>query len=271
MRFASCAQGDRRFAGVVDGDAVLPIEGLTELGADADLLADPPLTGERIPLEAVRLRPVVPNPSKALCVGLNYYAHIEECRQATPSYPVWFTKFSASLAGPYDVLPKPPESSRMDYEGELAVVVGRHGRRVRREDAMDHVAGFAVANDVTMRDFQERTHQWLQGKAWERSSPVGPHLVTPDDVGDPGDLRIHVTVNGQTRQDATTALMIFDVPTLVACASEFVTLAPGDLILTGTPSGVGDRRDPPVYLSPGDRVRVEVERVGVIENAVGAG
>lgn len=271
MRFASCRIGERRFAAVVEGGEVRPLAGIGELGADTDvdLLADPPVEdGTAHALEDVELLPAVPGPGKIICLGLNYHAHVEETERELPTYPVLFTKFSESLIGPYAPIVKPPESSQMDYEAELAVVIGRSARRVSPEHALESVAGYAVANDVTMRDYQYKTHQWLQGKSWSGSTPLGPFLVTPDEVGDPGKLDITLDLNGERMQSSSTELLIFDVPTVVSTLSEFVTLEPGDVILTGTPGGVGFRRDPQVFLQPGDRVRVEISRVGAIENEV---
>jgi acylpyruvate hydrolase len=221
-----------------------------------------------VPLAEVTLRPVVPRPSKIICVGLNYLNHVGETGREIPEYPVLFTKFAESLAGPYDPIALPPESSQVDYEGELAVVIGRAGRRITADAAFAHVAGYAIANDVTMRDFQYKTHQWLQGKAWEASTPVGPWLVTPDETGDPSTLEIALTLNGTVMQQANTAQLMFDIPVLISRISEFVTLVPGDLILTGTPGGVGFRRDPQVFLAPGDRVSVEISGIGALDNAV---
>jgi acylpyruvate hydrolase len=199
---------------------------------------------------------------------LNYHAHVEETKRELPSYPVLFTKFPEALVGPYAPIVKPLESNQVDYEAELAVIIGRLARRVAVEQAGEFVAGYTVANDVTMRDYQYKTHQWLQGKAWSRSTPLGPFLVTPDEVGDPGRLDIGLYLNGQRMQASNTERLIFDVPTIVSHLSEFVTLEPGDVILTGTPGGVGYRRDPQVFLQPGDRVRVEISGVGTIENEV---
>jgi acylpyruvate hydrolase len=199
-----------------------------------------------------------------ICVGLNYAAHIEETKREHSDYPVLFTKFATTLTGPEDPIPLPPESEAIDYEGELVVVIGERGRRIPRERALDHVAGYAVANDVSMRDYQYRTHHWLQGKAWDASAPVGPDLVTLDEITEP--LTLRTFVNGQKVQEASTQLLIFDVPTLVSAVSEFATIEPGDLILTGTPGGVGYRREPQLLLKDGDVVAVEVEGVGRIEN-----
>jgi acylpyruvate hydrolase len=209
---------------------------------------------------------VVPSPGKVLCVGLNYLAHIQETQRDESDYPVLFTKFASSLTGPYDPVPLPPEAEAVDYEGELVVVIGETARRVSRERALKAVAGYTVGNDVTMRDYQYKTHQWLQGKAWEASTPVGPWMVSADELGDPTGLTLRTTVNGQVVQEASTGLMIFDVATLVSVISEFTALDPGDLIFTGTPSGVGIRRDPQLLLGDGDIVAVEIERVGRIEN-----
>jgi acylpyruvate hydrolase len=162
----------------------------------------------------------------------------------------------------------PPESSAVDYEAELAFVIGRHVRRVSGAAALDAVGGYTIANDVSMRDYQYRTHQWLPGKNWAASTPLGPFLVTPDEVGDPHGLDISLELNGERMQSGNTRQFIFDIPAIVAAISEFVPLAPGDVVLTGTPSGVGYRRDPKVLLRDGDRVAVEIERVGRLENPV---
>jgi acylpyruvate hydrolase len=273
VRFASTLiDGAPRAVAIVDGQAI-PLAGIAELGVDTPsaLLADAPLDREAaVALDdpSLTLRAVVPAPGKVICVGLNYREHVAESLSDEPDYPVLFTKWATTLAGPYDALAVPPESTMVDYEGELVVVIGTPARRVAREDALAHVAGYAVANDLSMRDFQRKSHQWLQGKAWDASTPVGPWLVTPDEVGDPQALTLRTIVNGETVQEAPTDLMIFDVATLVATISEFATLLPGDLILTGTPGGVGVRRDPPLLLGDGDVVVVEVDGVGRIENTM---
>jgi acylpyruvate hydrolase len=180
---------------------------------------------------------------------------------------VLFTKFASALIGPYADIALPPEVEQPDFEGELAVIIGEHGRRIQPADAMQYVAGFAVANDITMRDFQYKTHQWLQGKAWDGSTPIGPALVTPDEV-DLADTSLRLRLNGELMQESNTSLMIFDVPTLIAAISTFTALEPGDVILTGTPGGVGFRRDPRVTLADGDVVTVELEGIGEIRNRV---
>jgi acylpyruvate hydrolase len=272
VRFASCALGDRRFAGLVDGDVVRPLRDVAELGVatPAEVLADPPLSDERVPLTDVTLRPVVPHPGKIVCMGLNYSEHVDEGVYEVPDFPVLFSKFAETLVAAGEPILVPPESSAVDYEAELALVIGRPVRRVSGAAALDAVGGYTVANDVTMRDYQYRTHQWLAGKNWAASTPLGPFLVTPDEVGDPHALDISLELNGERMQAGNTRQFIFDIPAILAAISEFVPLAPGDVVLTGTPSGVGYRREPKVLLRDGDRVVVEVERVGRLENPVRA-
>jgi acylpyruvate hydrolase len=272
VRFASCLLGDRRLAGLVEDDGVRPLRDVLELGRDtpAEVLANPPVTDERVPLAEVRLLPVVPHPGKIVCVGLNYRAHAEEGGYDVPDYPALFNKFAETLVSAGDPILLPPESAAVDFEAELAFVIGRPVRRASGASALEAVAGYTAANDISMRDYQYRTAQWLPGKNWAASTPLGPFLVTPDEVGDPHELDIALELNGERMQSANTSQFIFDVPTLVATISEFVPLAPGDVVLTGTPSGVGYRRDPKVLLRNGDRVTVEIQRVGRLENPVRA-
>ncbi|MCW2759746.1 MAG: 2-hydroxyhepta-2,4-diene,7-dioate isomerase, partial [Nocardioidaceae bacterium] len=236
MRFVSCRHQGRDVAALVEGDTLVPILGVTELGAEtpSSLLADPPLDRARaFPRSEAQLRPVVPRPAKIICVGLNYRAHLEETGRDDSSYPVLFTKFATSLTGPNDPILVPAESTKVDWEGEIAVVIGTPARRVAEEDALAYVAGYTVANDVSMRDFQRKTHQWLAGKAWDCSNPLGPELVTPDEAPLPADMEMTVTYDDQVVQRTTADLMIFPVPELVSTISTFTTLLPGDVILTG--------------------------------------
>jgi acylpyruvate hydrolase len=267
MRFASVEHDGLLHAVAIEGDQAIPLTGIAELGAQTPLsvLRNPPLDRDAaIPAANVSRRPLVPHPGKVICVGLNYVAHIEETKRERSDYPVLFTKFATTLTGPYDPIALPPESQAIDYEGEIVVVIGERARRVPKDEALDHVAGYTVANDVSMRDYQYKTHQWLQGKAWDASTPVGPDLVTVDELTEP--LTLRTFVNGEKVQEASTELLIFDVATLVSTVSEFATLEPGDLILTGTPGGVGYRREPQLLLKDGDVVAVEVDQVGRIEN-----
>ncbi|MBZ5739537.1 fumarylacetoacetate hydrolase family protein [Nocardioides mangrovi] len=269
MRFVSCTHGGSRHAALVDGEDLIPLRGVAELGpaTPTSVLADPPLDrSATFPRSAARLRPVVPSPGKIICVGLNYRAHIEETRREDSAYPVLFTKFATSLVGPTDPILVPPESEKVDWEGEIAVVIGTPARRVSEADALDHVLGYTVANDVSMRDFQRRTHQWLPGKTWDSSNPLGPELVTPDEAPDFPDMEMVVRYDDEVVQRTTADLMVFPVPELIATISTFTTLLPGDVILTGTPGGVGDRRDPPLYMTPGHRISVEVSGLGRIDN-----
>src|SRR3954451_12601892 len=235
MRFASCRRGDETFAAAIVDGVAIPLRGVRELGAatPSALLADPPLDERRgVPLADVALRAVVPAPAKVVCVGLNYSDHVGETGRDVPEYPVLFTKWAQSLTGPHDAIALPAESAQVDYEGELAVVIGPAGRRIAAADALAHVAGYAVANDVTMRDYQYKTHQWLQGKAWDACTPLGPWLVTLDEVGDPGRLDIRLSLNGEELQASNTERLIFDVPEIVAAISEFTALQAGDVLLT---------------------------------------
>jgi acylpyruvate hydrolase len=274
MRFVSYEYAGRQQAGAIFDEHVVPLNKVTELGRQTplELLREPELRhAQRLPLDQVRLRPVIPNPEKIICVGLNYRSHVSETGRETPKYPVFFTKFASSLIGPDDPIIVPAESQQVDYEAELAVVIGTPARRVPKDRARSVIAGYTVANDITMRDYQYKTHQWLQGKAWDASTPLGPHLVSEDEVGDAvGKLGISLTLNGRTLQSADTSLLMFDIPTLISTVSQFTTLRPGDIILTGTPGGVGFRRDPQVFLSPGDHVSVSVQHIGELHNDVRA-
>jgi acylpyruvate hydrolase len=211
------------------------------------------------------LAPVVTNPSKVLCVGLNYASHITEMGRDLPEHPTLFAKYADTLTGPYDDLPLPlAEEEALDWEAELVVVIGRTCRRVSEADAADVIAGYTVANDVSMRSWQFRTKEWLQGKMWDRSTPVGPALVTADEWS-PGP-EVSCAVDGETMQQHATSDLVFGPEALVAYASTIITLRPGDLILTGTPGGVGHARDPQRYLTPGNEVVTAIEGLGELRN-----
>jgi acylpyruvate hydrolase len=270
MPFASYEYRGRHYVGRVEGDSLLPLAGPTELGTatPTDVLAALSVAQtEPVPVADVKLRPVVPRPDKVICVGLNYLAHVGETGRDLPEYPVFFTKFASALIGAYDDIVLPPESDQVDFEGELAVVIGRAGRRISRDDALDHVLGFTVANDVTMRDYQYKTHQWLQGKAWDHSTPLGPYLYTTGEI-DVSAVGLRTVLNGVEMQSSDTSRMIFDIPRLISTISEFTELTPGDVILTGTPGGVGFRRDPKVFLREKDEIVIEIEGLGSVVNRV---
>jgi 2,4-diketo-3-deoxy-L-fuconate hydrolase len=207
-------------------------------------------------------------PGKIVCVGLNYHDHADESGMSIPAQPLLFGKFPNTLVGPGEPIVLPPESTHVDGEAELAVVIGATARSVDRDDAMDHVFGFTVANDVSARDLQFGDGQWFRGKGFDTFCPVLPQIVPRSDVLDPHHLRVVQRVNGTVLQDGNTRDLIFDIPTLVAFVSGVMTLEPGDLILTGTPPGVGYFRDPRVTLRPGDTVEVEVEGIGRLTNPV---
>ncbi len=220
------------------------------------------------PMEKVRLGPPVNDPSKILCVGLNYNDHVAETGLALPAHPDIFAKFATSLIGPYEEIRCSNVTPNLDFEGELAIVIGQHCRFVAAEDALDFVAGVTVLNDITARDLQYRGTQWLAGKAVDGSTPMGPALVTLDEVGDIQNLDIQTRVNGSQVQSSNTHLMIFSVRQLVSYISHFLALSPGDIISTGTPQGIGAKRQPPLWLKPGDTVEVELENVGILRNIV---
>lgn len=260
-------EGQNRVVEVV-GDELLPLGGLTELGAETTIEAvrrAPRDMASTVSAAQAKLRPLVPRAGKVFCVGLNYLSHVEETKRDLPEYPVLFPKFGSSFIAPDADIMLPPESTQVDYEGELAVIIGKTGRRIPESEAENYVLGYTVANDVTMRDYQYKTHQWMQGKAWDDSTPLGPALVTPEEV-DIADLRITTTLNGEVLQDSRTSLLMFSVPRLISLISEFTTLEPGDIILSGTPGGVGFRRDPQVFLRDGDVVSVEIDKIGRITN-----
>jgi acylpyruvate hydrolase len=270
MAWVSYRQDGAAHVGIVDGDSYVPLTGIVRIDAEtgaAELSAASRDEASRVKASSVELLPSSWAPSKVFCVGLNYNEHIAETKRDNSDYPVLFPKFASSLIAADQPILAPPESAQVDYEGELAVIIGTRGRRIPREAAMRHVLGYSVANDVTMRDYQYKTHQWVQGKAWDRSTPVGPYIVGVDEV-DVSRAGIRTIVDGVMVQDSDLSHLIFDIPTLVATISEFTELEPGDVILTGTPGGVGFRREPQLFLTPGTVVTVEIDGVGSITSTV---
>ncbi|QFR01562.1 fumarylacetoacetate hydrolase family protein [Streptomyces phaeolivaceus] len=225
--------------------------------------------GERIPLAKGRLAPLVPHPNKIVCLGLNYATHIKEMGRPTPAHPTLFAKYDGSPVGAHDDIHMPPVSDGLDREADLGVVIGRRGRHVPRERALEYVAGCTVVNDVTVRDWQHRTREFLSGKTFEATAPVGPVLVTPDELP-PGaaGLTIECGVDGHTTQKSDTADLLFDVADVIAYVSTIITLLPGDPIRTGTPGGVGAGRDPKVFLRPGQELVATIEGIGELRNTV---
>jgi acylpyruvate hydrolase len=220
------------------------------------------------PLGEVELLPPVPRPGKVVCVGLNYRSHLAEIGETVPKYPILFTKLSTSLTGHQRPIILPRISTQVDYEGELAVVIGRRGKHISAADALAYVAGFTCANDVSAHDLEFRTSQWTSGKMLDTFCPLGPVVTTLDEFTDPNSLLLKTTLNGRTVQECRTTDMVFRVPDLVSYVSELATLEPGDLILTGTPAGIGCNRKPQVFLRPGDQISVTIEGIGTLTNPV---
>ena len=225
-------------------------------------------SGQRVSAARARLLPVIPNPGKVVCVGLNYKTHVAETKRNDSDYPALFIRFADSLNAHGADLPRPANTQRFDFEGELAVVVGRGGRHIDPARAFDHIAGYACFNDATARDWQRHTHQWTAGKNFPATGPLGPFLATRDAVPDVQALTLQTRLNGQVMQQASLADLIFTLPVILSYVSGFTPLSPGDVIATGTPGGVGDRREPPVYMQPGDVIEVEITRLGTLRNTV---
>jgi 2-keto-4-pentenoate hydratase/2-oxohepta-3-ene-1,7-dioic acid hydratase in catechol pathway len=224
-------------------------------------------SGPRVPIKTVRLTAPIPRPEKVFAIGLNYKDHIAESGMAAPEVPTVFAKFVNSVCGPSDVIQRPKVSVELDYEGEFGVVIGSRCRHVPQERALEVIGGYLVANDVSVRDWQRASPQWSMGKSFDTHCPIGPWLTLTDEI-DADSLRLRTWVNGDLRQDSNTSNLLFGASELIAFLSQACTLEPGDVILTGTPSGVGGAMAPPVYLAPGDEVRVEVEGLGAIVNEV---
>ena len=270
------------FAVAVDASVEVPLlswfdlddEWLTKVRQIHDALVKNPARVETLPRGAVLSRadvalgPPVPRPGKFICIGLNYRDHAAESKMAVPTSPITFSKYVTSVTGPGQPIRLPVGSSQVDYEAELAIVIGRRAKRVSVERAFDHVLGYMNVNDVSARDFQFADGQWQRGKACDTFGPMGPYIVTREAAGDPHTLRIQCRVNGVTLQDSSTSQLVFGVDALVSFLSQTVTLEPGDVIATGTPPGVGFARKPPIFLKAGDVVEIEVEGLGVLSNPV---
>jgi 2-keto-4-pentenoate hydratase/2-oxohepta-3-ene-1,7-dioic acid hydratase in catechol pathway len=285
MKLATFSANGRTSIGVVIGDTVVDIAGgdvpdtmeaLLELGAEGmDAARRAAEAGTAVPLASVHLRAPVLRPRKYFGIAANYQSHIDEVLASNPDYvpPVyqrWFVKLPTSINGPYDPIPLPPESTQLDYEAELAIVIGKRCRRVAVEDAADVIAGYTICNDVSVRDWQKRSPTIMLGKSFDGHGPLGPWIVTPDEIGDPHALRITCTVNGEVRQDGSTSEMINNCFEQIAYLSTVCTLEPGDVIATGTPFGTGGSMRPPKFLAVGDVVRCEIEKIGAIEAVIEA-
>lgn len=274
MRLATIRTGDGTHAARVEGDALVELDfpdvgALLRSGPDPFPRAHDPahLTGVEHALADADLAPPVLDPGKIVCVGVNYADHIAEMGREPPDHPTLFAKYTDALIGAHDPIVLPRVSGAVDWEVELAVVVGRAVRHASPDEAAGAIVGFTVANDVSMRDWQNRTTQWLQGKTFEHATPVGPWLVTPDEVGGAApDLELTCSVDGVVRQRSRTSELVFGPATILAYLSDVVTLRPGDLVLTGTPGGVGAAHDPPLFLRAGQVVHSTIDGIGELVN-----
>jgi len=266
MRLVTMRTGNGTRAGRLDGDTVteLPFEDVKAvLGSGPDWAGTAArATGATHALASVDLAPVVPRPDKIICVGQNYLKHIQEMGAEQPQHPTLFAKYARALIGPRDTIALPVVSDTVDWEVELAIVIGKTARYVAPRQALDYIGGWTIFNDVSVRDWQRRTSQFLQGKTFERTTPLGPALVTLDEAGDGRDLALRCEVDGQVMQDSRTSDLLFKPAELIAYISTIITLDPGDIIATGTPSGVGAGRKPPVFLKHGQTVRTSVQGLG---------
>jgi 2-keto-4-pentenoate hydratase/2-oxohepta-3-ene-1,7-dioic acid hydratase in catechol pathway len=255
-----------------DPEAPASVRELLELGADYQRRLSAALLRGVVRHDPARARLLapVPDPRKIICIGLNYRDHAAESGVPAPSEPVLFSKYPTALIGHNEAIVLPEVSQQVDYEAELVVVIGRGGRHITRARAMEHAGGYSLGHDVSARDWQlnKPGKQWMAGKTFDTFAPVGPALVTPDEVPDPHRLGIRLRLNGQTMQDSSTSQLIFRVDELISYVSQIMTLEPGDLIFTGTPPGVGMARKPPVWLKPGDEVEIEIDRLGTLSNRV---
>jgi len=276
MKLCSFTQGARASFGIVTEGGIVDLGtrvpeptlrdfiaagGLERLRAFASVAAD-------IPLDAVDLAPVIPNPDKIICVGLNYRTHVAETGRTETEHPVLFARYAGSQIGHGAPLIKPLESEQFDYEAEVAVIIGKGGRRIAEGDALSHVAGYAAYNDASVRDWQRHTHQFLPGKTFAGTGAFGPWMVTADEIPDPSRLHLTCRLNGHVVQDSGLDKLITPIPRLIAYCSTILPLLPGDVIVSGTPGGVGARRNPPLWMRDGDLCEVEVSGIGILSNPV---
>lgn len=278
MKFASFEVNGAESWGLIDGEQAVDLGALlrdrfpdlksaiaagtlTELASLAGKAA-------RYPVASIIWLPVIPNPDKILCIGLNYENHRLETGRSEVENPTVFGRFANSQTGHLANIIRPRVSKDLDFEGELAVIIGKPGRYIARKDAWNHIAGYACYNEGSVRDFQRHTHQFTPGKNFPQTGAFGPWMVTPDEAGDLTPLRLQTRLNGQVVQEATISQMIFDIPRQIEYCSSFTRLEPADVIVTGTPGGVGSRRTPPLWMKPGDIVEVEIDRIGLLRNGI---
>lgn len=277
MKLSTVKLDDRVTWGVVDADkfydvgAVLSSRYTDLKSAIAAKLAgvvEAKHKAPSVPLDAIEWLPVIPNPEKILCVGLNYEMHRNETGRAIVEHPTIFARYNNSQTGHLAPIVRPKVSTELDYEGELALIIGKPGRYISRENALSHLAGYSIYNDGSVRDFQRHTHQFTPGKNFPNTGAFGPWLMTPDELGPLNNLKIQTRLNGEVVQAASFAEMIFDIATQIEYCSSFTRLEPGDIIASGTPGGVGAKRMPPLWMKPGDIVEVEVDKLGILCNHI---
>ena len=279
MKLASFSIQNRATWGIVESHSVLDLGAVLAQSypdlkswiarGDARETEDARAHAARYTLDEVSWLPVVPNPEKIFCVGLNYELHRKETGRAVVVHPTIFIRFANTQTGHLTDIVRPRVSTNLDFEGELGVIIGKPGRYIPKERALHHIAGFACYNDGSVRDWQHHTHQFTPGKNFPHTGSFGPWMVTADEFTDPATRGIRTRLNGETVQQAKLGEMIFDLPTLINYCSSFNPLVPGDVIVTGTPGGVGVKRTPPLWMKPGDVVEVEIDGIGVLRNGIG--
>ena len=280
MKLVPFNQSGQQSYGFVDNDTIVDIgqtlgnthPDLKSLISDdySKLISSNTDTAPQVALSDVQLLPPITNPDKIICVGLNYESHRKETGRPEVEFPTLFTRFANSQIGDGEAMWRPAESTSFDYEGELAVIIGSGGWKIPEDKALEHVAGYSCYNDGSVRDWQRHTSQFTPGKNFRHTGPFGPWLVTTDEIPDPSTLTLTTRLNGEVMQHATTDLLIFTIPVLINYISRFTRLEPGDVIVSGTPGGVGFKRDPQVFMKPGDVVEVEISKIGILKNPIEA-
>ena len=280
MKLVTFTQSGKQSYGFVDNDTITDIgqtlssthPDLKSLISDdySKLISSNTDTAPQVALSDVQLLPPITNPDKIICVGLNYESHRKETGRPEVEFPTLFTRFANSQIGDGEAMWRPAESTSLDYEGELAVIIGSGGWKIPVDKALEHVAGYSCYNDGSVRDWQRHTSQFTPGKNFRHTGPFGPWLVTTDEIPDPSTLTLTTRLNGEVMQHATTDLLIFTIPVLINYISRFTRLEPGDVIVSGTPGGVGFKRDPQVFMKPGDVVEVEISKIGILKNPIEA-
>jgi 2-keto-4-pentenoate hydratase/2-oxohepta-3-ene-1,7-dioic acid hydratase in catechol pathway len=279
MKLISFQTGNVESYGVVDGDSIIDLAPAADQfgrtlrealkGGNLGRIEKWAATAtKRIPVSQVKFLPVITDPEKILCIGINYLSHVKETGREIPQYPMIFTRFANSQIGHEQPIIRPTVSTKLDFEGELAVIIGRAGRHVKEADAFDYVAGYSCYNDATLRDWQRHTIQFIPGKNFPATGGFGPWMVTSDEIGDPSKLSLVTRLNGEVVQQATIDDLIFTVPKLIEYCSTFTELQPGDVIITGTTGGVGAFREPPLWMKAGDVVEVEISKIGTLRNRI---